>query len=81
MEAFGGKSVLLPSCSALNVLSLSLPLLLMGYYSQALFGIIDQSSCLSLWPLVLLKIYDHLPFLCCLNSYSPLPQPTTINYN
>lgn len=37
MEAFGGKSVLLPSCSALNVLSLSLPLLLMGYYTQALF--------------------------------------------
>lgn len=37
MEAFGGKRVLLPSRSALNVLSLSLPLLRMGHYSQALF--------------------------------------------
>lgn len=42
MEAFGGKSVLLPSCFALNVLSLSLPFLLTGYYSQALFPIMDN---------------------------------------
>lgn len=49
------ESVLLPSYSALNVLSLSLPLPLMGYNSQALFHIMGQSSCLSLWPLALLK--------------------------
>lgn len=38
------ESVLLPSYSALNVLSLSLPLLLMVYYSQALFQIMSQLS-------------------------------------